>query len=67
MIQQMQTVCPDCHGKGDIIREKVCFLTFILLVFVVICDSSFDYLFVSIVVLIKVVFDSLTVALRKLF
>lgn len=22
MIQQMQTVCPDCHGKGDIIREK---------------------------------------------
>ncbi|XP_063683530.1 ribonucleoside-diphosphate reductase large subunit-like [Bolinopsis microptera] len=23
MIQQMQTVCPDCHGKGDIIREKV--------------------------------------------
>jgi len=22
MIQQMQTVCPDCHGKGEIIREK---------------------------------------------
>jgi len=22
MIQQMQTVCPDCQGKGEIIREK---------------------------------------------
>lgn len=22
MIQQMQTVCPDCSGKGEIIREK---------------------------------------------
>ena len=57
MIQQMQTVCPDCHGKGDIIREKVS------------CSSlpRFNFLvsLVSLVLLKNVLFSCLLTHFRK--